>query len=118
MNTKMNLSYEGVNYTLEYDRMSIKMIENEGFDIEKFSSQPMTMVDIVFRGAFYKNHRKINQTLIDEIFKHCKDKEALVKQLMDMINECYTSLIADPDNDEGNATWEVVSLSPIKEIQK
>ena len=30
MNTKINLTYEGVSYTLEYDRMSIKMLEKAG----------------------------------------------------------------------------------------
>ena len=114
MNTKITLSYEGVNYTLEYDRMSIKRIESEGFEMEKFASQPMTMVEIVFRGAFYKNYRNMKQAQIDEIYKHSKNKEGLVQKLSDMINECYESLLVDPNDDEGNATWEVVSLSPIE----
>ena len=117
MNTKINLTYNGIDYTLEYDRMTIKMIENDGFELEKFAKQPMTMVDIVFRGAFYKNHRNINQTLVDEIYAHCKKKDELVKQLASMIDECYVSLMEDPD-DEGNATWEVVSLSPKTKAQK
>ena len=112
MNTKINLTYNDINYTLEYSRMTIKMIEDEGFEMEKFSKQPMTMIDLVFRGAFYKNHRKISQNTIEEIYAHCKDKEKLLDTITTMINECYTSLMEEPKDDGGNASWEVVSLSP------
>ena len=113
MNTKINITYKDINYTLEYSRMTIKMIENEGFEMEKFSKQPMTMIELVFRGAFYKNHRKVSENTIEEIYNSCTNKEKLLETITTMINECYTSLMEDPKgNNEGNATWEVVSLSP------
>ena len=111
MNTKINLTHNGVTYTLEYNRMTVKMIESEGFNLDKFSSQLMTMVDLAFRGAFYKNHRKISQSLVDEIYAECEDKEKLMEQITTMITECYQSLTEEPKK-KGNVTWEVVSLSP------
>lgn len=114
MNTKINLTYEGVAYTLEYNRMTIKMIEREGFELEKFSSQPMSMIGLAFKGAFYKNHTKISQNLIDEIYSQCPDKEKLMEKIVQMITECYSSLTDEPTGDEGNVTWEVVELSPTK----
>lgn len=116
MNTKINLTYKDVTYTLEYNRMTVKMIESEGFDLEKFSSQLMTMVDLAFKGAFYKNHRKVSSSLIEEIYSQCKDKEKLMEQITTMITECYQSLTEEPD--EGNVTWEVASLSPQVETLK
>lgn len=112
MNTKINLTYKGINYTLEYSRMTVKIIESEGFELEKFSKQPMTMIDLAFRGAFYKNHRKISQSLVEEIYSQCKNKDDLVEKIVDMITECYSSLSEEPKTDEGNVSWEVVSLSP------
>lgn len=113
MNTKINLTYKGVDYTLEYNRMAVKYIESEGFELEKFSKQPMSMVELVFTGAFYKNHRNISQNLLDEIYKNCKDKNKLIEVITKMITECYTSLMENPEEgSEGNATWEVVDLSP------
>lgn len=117
MNTKINLTYKDVTYTLEYNRMTIKMIESEGFDLEKFSSQLMTMVGLAFKGAFYKNHRNISQELIDEIYDQCDDKEKLISKITTMITECYQSLTEKPKN-EGNVTWEVVSLTPQVETLK
>lgn len=113
MNTKINLTYKGVPYTLEYNRMAIKLMEADGFSLNEFSSHPMTMIDLAFRGAFYKNHRKVSNGLMDEIYEHCVDKERLLENLTNMLTECYASLTKDPDgDDEGNATWEVVDLTP------
>lgn len=112
MNTKIDLTYKGITYTLEYSRMTVKIIESEGFELEKFSKQPMTMIDLAFKGAFYKNHRKVSASLIEEIYANCKNKDALLEKIVDMITECYSSLSEEPKNDEGNVSWEVVSLSP------
>ena len=78
MNTKINLTYKDVPYTLEYDRMSVKALEANGFSIEEFIKKPMSNIELAFAGAFIKNHRKTKQDVIDEIFSKCKDKTKLI----------------------------------------
>ena len=114
MNTKINLTYKGESYTLEYNRMAVKLLEASGFVLEEFLEKPMSNIELAFSGAFVKNHRKLSQTIIDEIYAKTKDKKTLIVYLQNMITECYDSLLAEPDegDDEGNATWEVVDLSP------
>lgn len=113
MNTKINLTYKGESFTLEYNRIAVKMLEASGFVLEEFLEKPMSNIELAFAGAFIKNHKKVNQTVIDEIFNKTKDKKALIACLQRMITECYDSLLDEPeDGDEGNATWEVVDLSP------
>jgi hypothetical protein len=114
MNTKINLTYKGTDYTLEYDRMSVKLLENQGFSLEEFSKKPMSNIELAFTGAFIKNHRKISQTTIDEIYSKLKDKTSLIQVLSTMISECYESLMEEPDGDEGNINWEAVGLAPTK----
>lgn len=116
MNTKINLTYKGESYTLEYNRMAIKLLESSGFKLEEFLDKPMSNIELAFAGAFLKNHKKVNQTVIDEIYDKTKDKKGLIGCLQKMITECYDSLLAEPDEEgeEGNATWEVVDLSPKK----
>ncbi len=115
MNTKINLTYKGESYTLEYNRMGVKLLENAGFVFEDFLSKPMNNIELVFTGAFVKNHRKVPQTTIDEIFEHLKNKTKLIETLQKMIQETYDALLDEPEEDEeGNATWEVVDLSPKK----
>ena len=118
MNTKINLTYKGEKYTLEYNRMAVKLLEANNFVLEDFLTKPMSNIELAFSGAFVKNHPKVNQTIIDEIFNKTKDKKSLIVYLQKMITECYESLLDEPDeSDEGNATWEVMDLSP-KESQK
>ena len=120
MNTQIKLTYNDVKYTLEYNRNAIKMLEKAGFVLDEFLSKPMLNIDLAFSAAFIKNHPKVSQETIDDIYKLCKDKELLVKTLHTMITECYDSLLADNDDasDEKNIEWEVVDLSPKKTSQK
>lgn len=116
MNTKINLTYKNVPYTLEYDRMSIKTLEANGFSIEEFMAKPMSNIELAFAGAFIKHHRKTSQSTIDAIYKNCKDKEKLVHTLIAMAQETYNALFDDPETgDEGNVEWEVVDLAPTKD---
>lgn len=114
MNTKINLTYNGVDYTLEYNRMAVKALENNGFVYEEFTRKPMSNIEMAFAGAFIKNHRKVSQNVIDEIFRKCSNKEGLVETISTMITECYDSLMEEPDENEGNISWEAVGLEPKK----
>lgn len=115
MNTKINLTYKDEDYTLEYNRMSVKLLENAGFVFEEFLTKPMNNIELVFAGAFVKNHKRTPQAKIDEIFEHLKNKTKLIETLQKMIQETYDALLEEPEDDsEGNATWEVADLSPKK----
>ena len=115
MNTKIKLTYKDVPYVLEFDRMSIKTLEANGFSVEEFIKKPMMNIELAFAGAFIKNHRKTKQVTIDEIFNKMKDKRKLVETLVQMVSETYEALFDEPEGDEGNAEWEVVDLSPMKD---
>ena len=114
MNTKINLTYKDVPYVLEYDRMSIKTLEANGFSVEEFIKKPMSNIELAFAGAFIKNHRKTKQSVIDEIYAGCKDKSKLVETLIQMVQETYEALFDEPNGDAGNVDWEVVDLTPKK----
>ena len=114
MNTKINLTHKGTPYCLEYDRMSVKMLEANGFSVEEFIKKPLSNIELAFAGAFIKHHRKTKQSVIEEIYAGCKNKTDLVTALVTMIEETYDALLEEPEGDEGNVTWEVESLSPKK----
>lgn len=114
MNKQIKLTYNGVEYILEFNRMSIKMLENAGFNYSEFMEKPMTNVELAFTAAFIKNHPKVQQSTIDEIYANMKDRTGLIAALSTMISDCYDSLLLDPEETEGNVTWEVVDLTPKK----
>ena len=117
MNTKISLTYNGEKYTLEYNRMAIRLLEQNGFEFEEFMKKPMTNIMLAFTGAFVKNHKNTPQTTIDKIYNSCNNKAELIATIQQMIQETYDSLLEDNKGDERNTTWEVMDLSP-KESQK
>ena len=52
-------------------------MEQQGFNYDKFMSEPLTMGDLAFEGAFIKNHRGIKTNLLREIQDSLVDKTKL-----------------------------------------
>ena len=108
--SKIVLNYEGKEYDLEYSRQSVKMMESQGFVLDEITSKPMTMIPMLFAGAFIKNHSGkdgVKRKVIDEIFDNIADKNGLMEVLMEMYAETLSTLTESNDG-EGNATWAVV----------
>ena len=104
--SKINLTYKKDEYILEYNRQSVKTMESQGFVLEELTAKPMTMIPLLFNGAFIKNHRGIKRNLMDEIFEEIGDKTALMEALMEMYAETLGTLTEG--SGEGNATWAMV----------
>ena len=105
--SKINLTYNKKDYILEYNRQSVKTMEQQGFVLEDLTAKPMTMIPLLFQGAFIKNHRGIKRNLMDEIFEELGDKTALMEALMEMYAETLSTLT--DGSGEGNATWAMVN---------
>lgn len=104
---KITLNYNEQDYTLEYNRQSVRLMESQGFVLEEISTKPATMIPLMFQGAFIKNHRGLKRALIDKIYDELIDKSGLLNALMEMYAETLSSL-TDETETEGNAIWEVV----------
>ena len=108
-NTRISMkNSEGKEYKLEYKRESVQQKERMGFSIEEVSKKPMLMFPLMFRGAFLKNCRWVKEKEIKELYEKMKKKDELHSALMNMINECYESLMDSEENSEGNVDWEIV----------
>ena len=104
--SKIKFEYEGMSYTLEFNRLAVKHMERDGFRIDKLSEQPMTMLPQLFAGAFKVNHPWLKQNVIDEIYDNISDKEGLLSALVDMYNETVETLFKTKDEGAGkNLSW-------------
>lgn len=107
--SKINLTYENKEYVLEYNRQSVKTMENQGFVLDELTAKPANMIPLLFSGAFIKNHsgkNGVKRRVVDEIFEEIDDKTALIEALMEMYAETLSTLTEG--SGEGNATWAVV----------
>jgi hypothetical protein len=102
--SKITITYDKTEYTLEYNRQSVKTMENQGFVLDELTKKPVNMIPMLFSGAFIKNHRGLKRALIDEIFDNINDKNGLMEALMEMYAETLSAL-TDNAEAEGNATW-------------
>ena len=105
--SKISLTYGKTEYTLEYNRQSVKTMESQGFVLDELTAKPMTMIPLLFSGAFIKNHRGAKRKVIDEIFDNIENKTGLMEALMEMYAETLSSLTDDAQG-EGNVSWAMV----------
>lgn len=105
MAKKINFTFEGKDYTLEFDRESVKRLEGIGFNIDAIDTKPATMIPLFFRGSFFKNHSNTKPKVIEEIFDSIGDREMLISTLVEMYVETLQSLIGD--SDEKGVKWTV-----------
>jgi len=105
--SKINLTYDGKEYTLEYNRQSVRTMEGQGFILEDVTKMPMTMIPLLFAGAFIKNHKGLKRQLIDDIFDAIGNKTELMQALIELYAETLSTL-TDDQEDQGNVSWAVV----------
>lgn len=106
MSKNLTFTYKDKEYTLEFTRKTVTELEKSGFLIGDIGEKPMSTLPTLFAGAFLAHHRFLKQEIIDDIYKHMTNKEALVEKLAEMYNEPIASLIEEPEKDsEGNVDW-------------
>ena len=115
MSTKIAVTYNEKEYVLEFSRQSVRQMEAQGFVASQVEDKPMTMIPLLVRGAFYKNHRGLAADKIDEIYDNLTNKmgegeeAGFVVALMKMYAETLNTLMEDKQGKSGNsASWTVV----------
>lgn len=101
--SKIKLTYDGKEYELEYNRQSVKTMESRGFILDEMASKPMTMIPMLYEGAFIKNCRGIKRQVMDEIYDGIGDKTGFIQALAELYAETLSTLTED--SDQGNVTW-------------
>lgn len=108
MNKKIEFEDNGEKYVLEYNREAIKILESQGFNVSEMTTKPMLMLPLAFKGLFYKNHKRVKQSYVDECYDRFKDKEKLIEVIGDMLAETYDTLTDDSGSEKGNLEWKIV----------
>lgn len=102
----LTIKYNDTEYTLEFTRKSIELLEKRGFKITDIQDKPVSTLPAFFAGAFLAHHKFVKPDVIDDIFSKVKNKEELLAKLAEMYNEPILSLMDEPEQSEGNLDWE------------
>lgn len=103
------INIDGKDYNLEYNRQSIIRMESNGFNIAKIDDSPVTSIDMLLTGAFYKNYSHLSDEAIEKI-KDNFYEEYEVKDLVETLLEMFTDAIPQFGNEvsEGKKKFKVV----------
>lgn len=105
MSKQLRFNYEGRDYTLEYTRKTVEMMERQGFVADDVKIKPMSTLPALFAGAFLANHRFTKPEVIDAIYAKMRNRGELISNLVDMYNEPIMTLMEEPEESEGNLSW-------------
>ena len=100
------IDYKGDEYTLEFNRKTVRRMEEAGFKVD--TDKPATMITELFRGAFLMHHRRIDANLVEEIWNAQKKKDDLLSALVQMYAEPIASLMDEDAGEDENPTWKMV----------
>lgn len=104
----ITITYENRDYTLEYTRETVRVMEANGFIADELFVKPMLRLPELFFGAFAAHHRGLKKNVTDKIWQSLPKRDELVVALVDMYRDTVNTLTAQTDEDEaGNATWTV-----------
>ena len=101
----LTFEFEGTTYTLEYTRRTVQEMERTGFVAGDIETKPMTVLPQLWEGAFLAHHRFVKRDTVQRIFEKITHKEELIGKLAEMYNEPIATLIAEPEESEGNVSW-------------
>lgn len=106
MAKQLSIKYNDKEYTLEYTRKSIELMERRGFKISDIQDKPVTTLPALFAGAFLAHHKFVKPEVTDEIFAKLKNKDELLTKLAEMYNEPILAMLDETEDSEGNLDWE------------
>lgn len=104
----IKMKYDGIEYTLEFTRSTVKRMEDAGFVLSEVRERPVTNLPLLFQGSFLAHHTYAlrQKGLVDKIFENIPDKQALMFKLIEMYGDSVDSLFDEPEPSEKNAQWE------------
>lgn len=90
-------------YILTFTAETVKILESRGFSLDAIKTQPMTMIPLLFEGAFLaKEANNVTSEQALEIYKMQKNKAGLLQKVIDLYNDPIDEVIVK----EGNMEWE------------
>lgn len=104
----LKIGYKGKTYELGFTRNTAMALERQGFVLGEMTNKPITMLPMLWQGAFMAYNKGMKRDLMDEIYKSLPDKEGLIAALTELYAEPLNVLTDEPEEGAGNATWEIV----------
>ena len=95
-------------YTLEFDRKSVKWAEQRGFKVGEVTDFPLTQIPLLFFYAFRMHHKNITQDQTDAVLDEIGGmSKAMMNRLAALYNQTMTTLLNDEEEEVKNGKYAV-----------
>lgn len=102
----IKFTYDGVDYNLEYTPLSIRKMEQGGFDFTKMESNIVNVPYDLFRGSFIAHHNYVPMDKRDELYEvlvtENEDGQNLLECLGEMLKDEIDFIVSKP---RGKVKW-------------
>lgn len=95
MAKQLTFEFDGIPYTLEFTRSTVRRMEKNGFDIAKVEDAPMSGIYDLFAGALRAHHPNTDARKIDAMFDKMGDLTGWAEDLIEMYKEPFETLADD-----------------------
>ena len=101
----IRFTFDDTEYVLQFTRRTAKEMEDGGFRIAEVTDRPMTLLPMLFKGAFLANHRGIKNSKVNYIYAAMTNKEDLMAALIGLYEETMNTLLDEPEEGNPNVSW-------------
>lgn len=100
MKIELEVNVNGVdeNYTLQYTRDAIKVMESKGFDFNNLDAKFTTNADLMLEGALKMHHGTMNATVRRQVMDAIYDQYDAVELYAQLVEMCMDSIPAIKDS--------------------
>lgn len=99
-------SYDGTDYTLEFNRSSVRLLESRyDFSIDDLERSKTSKLPDLFYCSFMWHHPDTKRSRADEIFAKMADKGALLTRLVTLFYKTVNETMGEPSKGEA-ISWQ------------
>lgn len=90
----------GKQYTLEFDKDSVKFAEARGFDISDVAKYPMSKISELFFYAFRKNHKNVSLERSEKLLEGIGPlPDGFLERLIGLYSEPFAAFNSEDDGE-------------------
>lgn len=102
------LKNKDTEYTLEFNRESVKFAEMKGFKFEDVANFPMNKIPELFYYAFRMHHKNVAREKTDKILDEMGGlPEGFIERLVELYTAPFDFLTVSEDGERKNSKWTV-----------
>ena len=107
MATNITFTYDGDDYTLEYNREALRVLDSKyDFSLSDIERLQVSKIPDLFHCAFLMHHPQVRRKTTDEVWDALGEKDELISALTEMYAEAINSIMGETPKRGKAVSWQ------------